>query len=59
MLTCEGYKMFFGVCRITPVNDYPPFDVRGTWLYRPDVDTWYCNGSSFPADVVTVTEDLT
>lgn len=60
MLMCEGYKMFFGTCRITPKCDtIAPYDERGTWLYRPDYDCWYCNGNSYSAEIVTVVEDCT
>ena len=59
MMTCEGYKMFRGTMRINPVNNNAPFTVSGTWLYKPDVDTWYCGGSSFPADVCDIEEDET
>ena len=41
MLQCDGYKMFHGTATITPANGKPPFDVTGTWLYRPDVGYWY------------------
>lgn len=52
--------MFFGVCRITPKCDtIAPYDERGTWLYKPEYDTWYANGNSYPAEIVTVKEDLT
>lgn len=59
MLTCEGFWMFRGTCRITPINGRTPFTLGGTWLYRPDMNTWYCGGASFPADVVEVVEDET
>lgn len=48
MLTCDGYKMFYGTVRVTPTT-LPdgkrwkePFDLTGTWLYRPDTRYWYC-----------------
>lgn len=59
MLICEGFRMLFGTARIKPVNGLPAFEVRGTMLYRPDYDTWYINGSSYPADIFEVVEDLT
>ena len=52
MLKCEGYKMFEGTATVRPVS-LPPFDVTGTWLYKPEYDCWYCNGRSFPASIVT------
>ena len=58
MLICEGYRMFFGVCRIIPVN-MEPYEVKGTWLYKPEYDCWYCGGSSYPASIVEVKDDLT
>lgn len=60
MLTCEGYKMFRGVCLITPKCDtIPPLDEYGTWLYKPEYDCWYANGNSYPAEIVKVLEDET
>lgn len=60
MLECEGFKMLFGVCRITPKCEaIAPFNERGTWLYRPDSCCWYCNGKSYSAEIVTVVEDCT
>lgn len=48
MLKCDGYKMFHGTVRVTPVT-LPdgtrwrePFDLTGTWLYKPE-GMWYCN----------------
>lgn len=52
MLKCDGYKMFHGTVKVTPVRkDVKPFDVTGTWLYKPaeafGIDApegcWYCN----------------
>lgn len=54
MLKCEGYKMFYGEATVTPKNDrFPPFAVLGTWLYKPEYDCWYVNGSSYPASIVS------
>lgn len=59
MLECEGYRMFKGEATITPPN--PKFQaetIYGTWLYKPEWDCWYVNGSSYPAEVVSgFTED--
>ena len=41
MLTCDGYKMFHGTVRVSPVVK-EPYDLTGTWLYKPEVDIWYC-----------------
>lgn len=48
MLKCDGYKMFHGTVRVTPVT-LPdgtrwrePFDLTGTWLCKPE-GMWYCN----------------
>jgi len=58
MLKCEGYKMFYGTCEIKGVDR--TFTRKGTWLYKPNTDTWYCDSwYSYPAEVVTVVEDLT
>lgn len=47
ILTTEGYKMFQGVMKITPVT-VPAYDLEGTWLYKPEHKCWYANGRSFP-----------
>lgn len=58
MLKCEGYKMFKGTATIKPVNArMKPFKETGTWLYKPEYDCWYCNGSSYPAKIVTDIEE--
>lgn len=43
MLKVDGYKMFHGTVRITPKRaDVKPFDMTGTWLYKPMTNCWYC-----------------
>lgn len=44
MMCCEGYKMFHGVVTVTPASEsgVEPFDMTGTWLYKPDTKYWYC-----------------
>ena len=63
MLKCEGYKMFHGIMTITPkpVGEYkiPSMDIEGVWLYKPEYDCWYCNGSSYPAEICQVKVDET
>ena len=59
MIKVEGYKAFHGDMLITPGNPtYPEFTVmHSDWLYKPETDCWYCNGSSYPAKcckIVTV-----
>ena len=50
MICVEGYKAFRGKMKVTPGNPaYPPFELEGEWLYKPDTDCWYCKGRSFPA----------
>ena len=51
MLTCEGYKLFYGTATVVPVNA-EPYDVTGTWLYKPEYGCWYCNGSSYPQGII-------
>lgn len=63
MICVEGYKAFRGTMRITP-NDIPPYKacphtVSGDWLYKPEYDCWYCKGSSYPAQVCEIVEDIT
>lgn len=58
ILQCEGYKMFEGTAKIVPLNeDIKPFEMTGTWLYKPQTNCWYCNSRSFPEVVVKVEED--
>jgi hypothetical protein len=46
--------MFFGAATITPKNqNLKPFELVGTWLYKPEYDCWYCAGNSFPAKIVS------
>ena len=58
MLSCEGYKMFYGTATVTPVTGRPPFQATGTWLYKPEYKCWYCQPdtgfcSSYPALIVS------
>lgn len=48
MLECDGYKMFHGTVKVTPVirpdgtRWKDPFDLSGTWFYKPDYGgMWY------------------
>lgn len=52
MLTCEGYKMFQGTATIVPkAPGWDPFEIKGTWLYKPQTGCWYVNGQSFDAAI--------
>ena len=61
MLACDGYKMFHGSVKITPVNGRPPFDLTGTWLFKPETGgMWFCkpdqNGrfaEGYPEDILS------
>lgn len=53
ILTCEGYKLFEGVMHINPVKG-SSYDLEGTWLYKPDMECWYCAGRSFPAFICEI-----
>ena len=69
MLVCDGYKMFHGTVKVTPVlrpdgtRWKEPFDLTGTWLLKPEwahgEDCWYCkpdNGGfaeSYPPDILS------
>lgn len=58
ILQCEDYKMFEGTAEIVPINpEFEPFEVTGVWLYKPEFNCWYCNGRSFPEEVVKIKED--
>ncbi len=55
MLCCEGYKMFDGVAMIVPKNPrFAPYVEDGVWLYKPEYDCGYVNGSSYPAEIVDI-----
>ena len=59
MISCEGYKMFRGIMRIVPKNPkFPCVDINAFWLYKPEYDCWYGNGSSYPAEICEVIEDV-
>jgi hypothetical protein len=58
MLKCEKYMMFRGVMRIT-FTGKKPIEVYSTWLYRPDVNFWYGNGSSYHESICEVILDET
>jgi hypothetical protein len=58
MMQCEGYKMFHGTMRITPMlKALEPREMTGTWLYKPEFDCWYALGHSFPAEICEVVQD--
>ncbi len=59
MIKVEGYKAFHGDMKIVPKNIlYRPFYiVDKDWLYRPDTDCWYGDGSSFPAEICEPVEN--
>lgn len=59
MLSCEGYKMFKGSMKIIPLTSMKEYVVEGTWLYKPEYECWYCNGSSYPASVCSILVDNT
>lgn len=51
-----GIKAFRGTMRIMPVKG-PHFFMTGEWLYKPEYDTWYCRGESFPAEITKIEVD--
>ena len=65
MLSCDGYKMFHGTVKVTPVirpdgtRWKKPFDLTGTWLYKPNFECWYCKpdaggfAQSYPPDILS------
>ena len=63
MLKCEGYKMFNGIMTVTPKSTsgpaFPPMEIEGTWLYKPEHDCWYCKGYSYPANICEIKSDRT
>lgn len=59
IMECEGYKMFNGTMLITPKSEkFKPFEVTGTWLYKPEYDCWYCNGSSYMNKICTIKDAI-
>lgn len=56
VLECEGYKMFRGTATIMSdeASAMPPFEMSGVWLYKPEFDCWYCNDTSYPAEIVQI-----
>lgn len=58
MIHVEGYKAFHGWLKVTPVNKvFDPIMLHGDFLYKPELDCWYGNGSSYPAGICEVFED--
>lgn len=53
----EGYKAFRGKMRIVPKNGMQSFVIECDWLYKPEYDCWYGNGSSYPARICEVDEN--
>ena len=45
---------------VTPignVSEVTPFEVKGTFLYKPEYDCWYVNGVSYPDRICCGWED--
>lgn len=58
MIEVEGYKAFRGKIKVTPRCDsVPAFELEGEFLYKPDTQCWYGNGSSFAERIVEILED--
>lgn len=53
ILTCEGYRMFYGDLEITTKSGEVHTFQNMTFLYKPEFDTWYGGGRSFPNEIVT------
>lgn len=49
MIMCEGFRAFRGSMMVADLEE-----VYGDWLYKPDVDCWYCGGRSYPAEICEV-----
>ena len=56
VIQVDGYKAFRGTMRITPRTAVPAYELRCSWLYKPDTGCWYGQGSSFPEDICTIVE---
>lgn len=60
MLQSEGYKMFRGTGTIHNAKTGEYIESQhGDWLYKPEYNCWYVNGSSYPAECVNVLYDKT
>ena len=60
MICSEGYKAFRGTMRIVPKNpNMKPYELTADWLYKPEYQCWYGNGSSFPEEICEVLVGLT
>ena len=60
MINVEGFKAFSGIMKVTPMNpNVKPFIIGGDFLYKPDMDCWYCKGRSFLAATCQILEDWT
>jgi len=58
MIVVEGYKAFRGVMLIIPKNkEMQPFEIECDWLYKPEYDCWYGNGSSYPAGICEIVRE--
>lgn len=47
---------FYGMMIIMPINR-PPFALVADWAYRADVDCWYGNGGSYPAEICRIQKE--
>ena len=57
VISVEGYKAFRGTMRISSAfSDFPPYDIRGEWLYKPGTGCWYGCGKSFPESVCKIVD---
>lgn len=55
IISVECYKAFRGTMLVTPGNpNFKPYELYGDWLFKPDVECWYCKGCSFPRKVCRV-----
>lgn len=53
MLEAQGYKMFKGTAKIVPhTKSVEPFELYGTWLYKPETGCWYIKGQSYVEEIV-------
>ena len=56
MIKCEGFKAFKGSAIVFKGKKFEE-KKTGDWLYKPEYDCWYCNGSSYPASTVSDIEE--
>ena len=56
MLKCKEYITFNGSMKILLINKYSYLETS-IWLYKPDVECWYCNSILYPKNKCEIVID--